>query len=153
MACPIERNWDQAAVFIESLTGSIRPGFLVTKKHVLHKDNSIMTAMAHVRFHMNVERGLGRVVYDKFHVIQSVVEACDAVLKAESRADAGNRDRLERTRGDVAQKPVELDREGSPEVGVDGRLEFSDGLSGAKNTLDTRFISKFHVIKNFRKPN
>jgi hypothetical protein len=135
MASPIERNWDQAAVSIESVTGSIGPGFLVTNKHVIHKDNSIRTAMARVRFHMNVERGLGRVVYDKFHVIQSMVEACDAVLKAESRADARNRNRLERTPGDVAQKPVELDREGSPEVGVDGRLEFSDGLSAAKTPL------------------
>jgi transposase len=36
-------------------------------------------------------------VYDKFHVIQNVVEACDQVRKAESRADTGKRDRLERT--------------------------------------------------------
>ena len=42
--------------------------------------------------------GNARVVYDKFHVIQNVVEACDQVRKAESRADAGKRDRLERTR-------------------------------------------------------
>jgi transposase len=39
-----------------------------------------------------------RVVYDKFHVIRNVVEACGQVRKAESRADAGKRDRLERTR-------------------------------------------------------
>jgi transposase len=39
-----------------------------------------------------------QVVYDKLHVIQNVVEACDQVRKAESRADAGNRDRLKRIR-------------------------------------------------------
>jgi transposase len=39
-----------------------------------------------------------RVVYDKFHVIQKVEDACNQVRKAESRADAGKRDRLERTR-------------------------------------------------------
>ncbi len=37
-------------------------------------------------------------VYDKFHVIQNVVKACDQVRKAESRADTGKRDRFERTR-------------------------------------------------------
>jgi transposase len=42
--------------------------------------------------------GKAQVVYDKFHVIQNFVEACDQVRKAESRADAGRRDRLERTR-------------------------------------------------------
>ena len=42
--------------------------------------------------------GNAQVVYDKFHVIQKVVEACDQVRKAESRTDAGKRDRLERTR-------------------------------------------------------
>ena len=36
-------------------------------------------------------------MYDKFHVIEKVVEECDRVRKAESRADAGKRDRLERT--------------------------------------------------------
>jgi transposase len=33
------------------------------------------------------------VVYDKFHVIHNVVEACHQVRKAESRADTGRRDR------------------------------------------------------------
>jgi transposase len=42
--------------------------------------------------------GNAQVVYDKFHVIHNVVDACDQVRKAESRADAGKRDRLERTR-------------------------------------------------------
>jgi transposase len=42
--------------------------------------------------------GNARVVYDKFHVIQKVVEACDQVRKAESRSDAGERELLERTR-------------------------------------------------------
>jgi transposase len=42
--------------------------------------------------------GNAQVVYDKFHVIQNVVEACDQVRRAESRADAGKRDRLERAR-------------------------------------------------------
>ena len=42
--------------------------------------------------------GNAQVVYDKFHVIQNVVDACDQVRKAESRADTGKRDRLERTR-------------------------------------------------------
>ena len=35
-----------------------------------------------------------RVVYDKFHVIQNVVEVCEQVWKAESRAEAGKRERL-----------------------------------------------------------
>jgi hypothetical protein len=34
----------------------------------------------------------------KFHVIQSVVEACNHVRKAEIQADAGNRGLLDRTR-------------------------------------------------------
>ena len=42
--------------------------------------------------------GNAQVVYDKFHVIQNVVEACDQIRKIESRADAGKRDLLERTR-------------------------------------------------------
>jgi transposase len=42
--------------------------------------------------------GNAQVVYDKFHVIQNVVEACDQVRKAESRSDAGKRELLERTR-------------------------------------------------------
>ena len=42
--------------------------------------------------------GNARGVYDKFHVIQNVVEACDQIRKIESRADAGKRDLLERTR-------------------------------------------------------
>ena len=42
--------------------------------------------------------GNAQVVYDKFHVIQNVVEACDQVRKAESRSNAGKRDLLERTR-------------------------------------------------------
>jgi hypothetical protein len=42
--------------------------------------------------------GNAQVVYDKFHVIQNVVEACDQIRKIESRADAGKRDQLERTR-------------------------------------------------------
>ena len=42
--------------------------------------------------------GNAQVVYDKFHVIQNVVEACDQVGKAESRADARKRNRFERTR-------------------------------------------------------
>ncbi len=36
--------------------------------------------------------------YDKFHVIQNVVGACDQVRKAESRSNAGKREKLERTR-------------------------------------------------------
>jgi transposase len=42
--------------------------------------------------------GNAQVVYDKFHVIQNVVEACDQVRKAESWSDAGKRELLERTR-------------------------------------------------------
>jgi transposase len=42
--------------------------------------------------------GNARMVYDKLHVIQNLVEACDQVWKAEVRADAGKLDRLERTR-------------------------------------------------------
>ncbi len=39
-----------------------------------------------------------RVVYDRFLVIQNLVDACDRLLKAESPTDAGKRDRLEQTR-------------------------------------------------------
>jgi transposase len=42
--------------------------------------------------------GNARVVYDKFNVIQNVVEVCDRIRQAESRADAGKRERLERMR-------------------------------------------------------
>jgi transposase len=42
--------------------------------------------------------GNAQVVYDKFHVIQNVVEACDQVRTAERRAYGGKRDRLEGTR-------------------------------------------------------
>ena len=42
--------------------------------------------------------GNAQVVYDKFHVIQNVVEACDRVRKLESRSNAGKREQLERTR-------------------------------------------------------
>jgi transposase len=41
--------------------------------------------------------GSDQIMYDKFHVIQNLVEACDLVRKAESRTEAGKRDRLERT--------------------------------------------------------
>jgi transposase len=42
--------------------------------------------------------GNAQVVCDKLHVIQNVVASCDQVRKAERLADAGKRDRLERTR-------------------------------------------------------
>ena len=42
--------------------------------------------------------GNAQVVCDKFHVIQNVVEGCDQVRKAESRAVTGKWDRLERAR-------------------------------------------------------
>ena len=42
--------------------------------------------------------GNAQVVYDKFHVIQNVVEACDPGRKAESRGGTGKRHRLERMR-------------------------------------------------------
>ena len=42
--------------------------------------------------------GNAQVVYDKSHVIQNLVEACDQVRKAESRSNAGKREQLERTR-------------------------------------------------------
>jgi len=47
---------------------------------------------------VNGNLGNAQVVYDKFHVIQNVVEACDRVRKVESRSNAGKRDLLERTR-------------------------------------------------------
>jgi hypothetical protein len=47
---------------------------------------------------VSLHLGSARVVYDKFHDIENVVEACDRVLMEESWADAGERDRLERTR-------------------------------------------------------
>jgi transposase len=42
--------------------------------------------------------GNARVVYDKFYVIQNVVEACDQVRKLESRHDSAHQGLLERTR-------------------------------------------------------
>ena len=42
--------------------------------------------------------GNAQVVYDQFHAIQNVVEACDRVRKVESRSNAGKREQLERTR-------------------------------------------------------
>ncbi len=42
--------------------------------------------------------GNAQIVYDKFHVVQSVVEACDQIRKAESALNAESRERLERTR-------------------------------------------------------
>jgi len=47
---------------------------------------------------VNGNLGNAQLVYDKFHVIQNVVEACDRVRKVESRSNAGKRDLLERTR-------------------------------------------------------
>ena len=47
-----------------------------------------------------------RLVYEKFHVIYNVMEACDQVQKAESPADAGTRDLLERTRWMWLKIPV-----------------------------------------------
>ena len=38
-----------------------------------------------------------QIVYDKFHVIQHVVESCDRVRKLESRLNAMSRERLEFT--------------------------------------------------------
>jgi transposase len=72
----------------------------------LLRHNGHPKAIQHVAIEMSaactkgVSDNLGnaRVVYDKFHVIQNVVEACDQVREAESRADAGKLDRLERTR-------------------------------------------------------
>jgi transposase len=71
----------------------------------LIRHNGHPKAVQHVAIDMSgayikgVAENLGnaRVVYDKFHVIQNVVEACDQVRKLESRLDAGMRDRLERT--------------------------------------------------------
>lgn len=42
--------------------------------------------------------GNARIVYDKFHVVQNVVEACDKVRKSESRLNPESQERLERTR-------------------------------------------------------
>lgn len=42
--------------------------------------------------------GNAQIVYDKFHVIQTVVEACDQIRKAESALNAESQERLERTR-------------------------------------------------------
>ncbi len=72
----------------------------------LMRHNGHLKAIQHLAIDMSaaytkaVSENLGnvRVVYDKFHAIQDVLEACDQVRKAESRADAGKRDRLERTR-------------------------------------------------------
>ncbi len=42
--------------------------------------------------------GSSQVVYDKFHGVQNVVEACEQARTAESRADTGKRTRLARNR-------------------------------------------------------
>ena len=49
--------------------------------------------------------GNAQIVYDKFHVIQNVVEACDQIRKLESRIDAASRERLERTRWLLRKNP------------------------------------------------
>ncbi len=72
----------------------------------LLRHNGHLKAIQHLPIDMSaayakgVSNNLGnaRVVYDKFHVIQTVVEACDQVRKAESRAGTGKRDRLGWTR-------------------------------------------------------
>ncbi len=58
--------------------------------------------------------GNARVMYDKFHVIQNVVEVCDKVRKAEKRADAGKVDRLERTRWIWLKNRVNLTEKKTP---------------------------------------
>jgi transposase len=71
----------------------------------LPRHNGHPKAIQHVAIDMSgayikgVAENLGnaRVVYDKFHVIQNVVEACDQVRKLESRTDAASRERLEKT--------------------------------------------------------
>ena len=67
--------------------------------------------------------GNAQVVYDKFHIIQNVVTACDQVRKAENRAENEKRDLSER----VVPKPGDLEGKTSPEVGVDGPETMSDG--------------------------
>lgn len=42
--------------------------------------------------------GNARIVYDKFHMVQNVVEACDKVRRTESRLNPESQERLERTR-------------------------------------------------------
>ncbi len=58
------------------------------------------------------------VVYDKFHVIQNIVVACDQVRKAESRAHDGRRDRTDRKRWMWLKNRLNwTDKEG-PKMGV-----------------------------------
>ena len=59
-------------------------------------------------------------MHDKFNFIQNVVEACDQVREADSRSNARKRNQSERTRWLWRQHRLKLDREGIPEVGVDG---------------------------------
>jgi hypothetical protein len=71
LASPIEQSWAYAAVLIETPFGATGTGFLVglpagepdqwriylvTNKHVLHKDPAQRMAMKQVRLHVNVER-------------------------------------------------------------------------------------------------
>jgi hypothetical protein len=46
----------------------------------------------------NENFGNAQVMYDKFHVVQYLVEACDQVRKVERRSNNGQREQLERTR-------------------------------------------------------
>ncbi len=58
--------------------------------------------------------GNAQVMYDKCHVIQYVVEARDQIRKIESRADAGKRDQLERTRWMWLKNRVNWTATGAP---------------------------------------
>lgn len=74
MASPIEQSWVHATILIETQEGSRgtgflvgRPGgevdtwrmYLVTNKHVLHKNAAQRAAMSQVQLHINVDKGSG----------------------------------------------------------------------------------------------
>ena len=69
--------------------------------------------------------GNARVVYEKFHVIQNVVEACNQVRNVESwirEAGSVGADAL-----DVAEEPGKLSGKSNPAMGFDGPKTMFDG--------------------------
>jgi hypothetical protein len=63
--------------------------------------------------------GDAQLVYGKFHASQKVVKACDQVRKAESRADGGKRNWLERTQWIWIKDRAKWTEKGSPKMGID----------------------------------
>ncbi len=77
---------------------------------------------------VNENLGNDRAVYDKFHVTQNVVQACDQVWKAEMRDYAEKRDWMEQTRW-MCLRTGSTGRRRKPKIRVDGLGKVCDGHS------------------------